>query len=409
MVSGSAPQEDGDAVPIWDYVPLDMYQPPAQPVIYTARRLAVVRDLFRRRRTTPAVPIKAADDLYMLSSDQLDQIAPAVDWATAAAALDTALAPWLDCPAAEQPLRLLVAPPHSGLASILCAWARRHTWPILQPPAPQQILNHDETWLDAQLGVVDGRVVPCLEKTYLRHNDGLGLFRRFLDRIATGELGRVLIGCDSWAWILLQRIWRGPLPAPITLQAFDSARLIRSLPCLARSATDRPLRFRQSNTGQDVVPPPPSADATAPMNDFLRFLAAYSRGSLGIAHAIWRASLRTEPDVSLMEEPGNDEEHPASQTIWVTAWEHLTFPAVPTDTGFAVALVLHALLLHNGVPVDVLCQIMPLSPDQMLHTLFRLEQAGLVTGADGTCRVTPMGYPVVRAFLQAHDYPVDSF
>lgn len=41
----------------------------------------------------------------------------------------------------------------------------------------------------------------------MRHAGGLTLVRRLLERAVSGQLGRGLIGCDSWAWAYLQKVW----------------------------------------------------------------------------------------------------------------------------------------------------------------------------------------------------------
>ena len=70
-------------------------------------------------------------------------------------------------------------------------------------------------------------VFPCLERAYLRHPEGLTMVRRFLANAYAGNLGRGIIGCDSWAWAFLRHVWRGRVPVTVTLQAFDETRLAR--------------------------------------------------------------------------------------------------------------------------------------------------------------------------------------
>ena len=139
-------------------------------------------------------------------------------------------------------------------------------------------------------------------------------------------------------------------------------------------------------------------------------LAAHSRGNLGVAWAIWRASLRTEPDDEEVAAAA-DEEAPRSrqQTVWVSAWEKLQHPEPPPQSGRDEAFVLHALLLHNGLSLEALQHCLPLAPNHVVETLLRLEEVGMVDPHDAVWQVTALGYPAARQFLQASGYLTDAF
>ncbi len=394
----------------WEYVDPSDYKIPAEPVTHTARRgLALFRRLLQRHPTEPEAPFKAINALRMPAPWQLERIAPAPDWSIAVDTLEAALAGWLDRSPPDPPVYLLVGPPFSGHSCILTAWAERRCWKLVPPPLPQQILAGEVSWLFEQCNPGETWVLPQLEKTFFRYTDGLETIRRFLDRAYAGDLGRGIIGCDSWAWIFLRRVWQGRLVTPLSLQACDRSRLARIFQSLTEQTDQRRLLFRQSNNGNYVLPPPKAIDNGENHSNFLQFLAAHSRGILGVAHAIWCTGLRTEPDTELAEEAGAEQRRFADQTIWVTAWDQLALPTAPASAGFAEPLMLHALLIHNGLAIDMLRQLLPLSPDQIVETLHRLEQAGLVASAEQCWRITATGYPAAREFLKTRDFPLDQF
>jgi hypothetical protein len=250
-------------------------------------------------------------------------------------------------------------------------------------------------------------VFPSLERAYLRHAAGLGMIRRLLDQALSGALGRGIIACDSWAWAFLQHVWAARPAVTLTLQAFDQVRLETYIQRLMDSSYTSQLRFRQSDNGQYVVPPLDADHDSNETSDFLRLLAAHSRGILGLAWEVWRASLRTEPDEALPEEAQEQERAIPGRTVWVTPWGQSEQPSLPASAGHHEAFVLHALLFHNGLPLDLLGELLPLSPGQVTETLCRLEAGRLVASQNGLWWVSPLGYPAVRQFLEANGYLVD--
>jgi hypothetical protein len=412
MTSPSATEE---ASTLWAYVPIADYEPPAAPVAHTARQgLADFRHLVRLGEPEPETLVRMEEDLQSLPGWQLDRIAPAPDWRGAAEALDVELDDWPGQGLAGRPVVALVGPPYGGHADVLGRWAEQRGWRVLSPPTAEQVLAGDESWFPGESSDGGPWVFPALEGAYLRHAAGLSLVRRFLDAAYGGRLGQGIVGCDSWGWAALRYVWRGRLPVTLTLQAFDQARLAACFQQLADAATTRQLLFRQSDNGQYVLPPPDGHDPSGGTSDFLQLLAAYSRGVLGVAWAFWRASLRAEPGDEAAkeaeaEEAGADRPTIPHQTIWVTPWDQLTRPSLSAGAGRDEAFVLHALLLHNGLTLDVLQQILPLSSSQVMETIFLLEDTALVARHDTVWQVTRLGYPAVRQFLQTNGYLVDQF
>ncbi|NLF77241.1 MAG: hypothetical protein GX573_16210 [Chloroflexi bacterium] len=399
-----------EAPPLWDYVPVADYSVPAAPIAHTVKKgLAAFWQVFRREQPASEAPFKLATDLRTLSERQLARVAPAPTWDAAAAALHAALDEWLTQEEAAAPVVLLVGPPYSGHAGILRALAERQGRGLVEPPSPEQVLAGDESWFPQPQDAGAPWVFPALERAYLRHAAGIGLVRRFLDRASSGALGRGIIGCDSWAWAYLQHIWHGRLSVTLVLQAFDQRRLAQIFDELANRSRRQPLLFRQTSNGHYVLPPPDRDAVAGETSQFLDVLAARSRGILGVAWAFWRAGLRTEPDDEDVAAAAT-EDAPSSRlrTMWVRPWDKLQSPELPPQSGGDEAYVLHALLLHNGLPVDVLQQCLPLAPNQVMETLLRLEEVGLATHQDAVWRVSALGYPAARQFLQAGGYLTDT-
>lgn len=400
-----------EAPPLWKYVSIPDFSSPAAPVTHTAgKRLAVFRHLFQHKKTESESPLKTEEELRLLPHYILERIAPSPDWNDAADALGRELAPWLEQEKPDHPVIVLVGPPHGGHTHILSAWAQRRNFVLLAPPSPEQILAQNDDWLTPCRNLKKGGwVFPFLEKAYLRHATGLGLIRGFLDSAYAGNLGRGIIGCDSWAWAFIRHLWYGRLPVTLTLQAFDPTRLADYFHGSVDSSRSQPLLFRQSDNGHYVLYPEGNSATPVKKSNFLPLLAAYTRGNLGVAHAVWRTGLRTEPDKIMEEEKKNETGdrpiwHP---TIWVTPWNQLMHPSLPAGAERNEAIVLHTLLLHNGLSFELLRQLLPQPPHQVMETLFILEESGVVVQDDTLWRVSPRGYPAVRQFLQIIGFPVD--
>lgn len=406
----STTSTEGNSQPVWEFVSITGYDVPSAPVGQTVKqRLALLRHIFGRVDAPPEDPLKKTDDLRVLPPQQLDRIAPLPNWQDAAVALDLKLTDWLEQQKPDPRIILLVGPPYGGHAGILASWAEQKAWPVLDPPSPEQILAGDDAWLSELANTGGSWVFPNLERAYLRHAAGLGPVRAFLDRASAGDLGRGIIGCDSWAWAFLQRAWRGRLPIVLALQAFDQARLTHHFQQLAVAADGRDLIFCQSDTGHYVLPPPDVDQETYESSNFLQLLAAHSRGIPGIAWAGWRASLCKEQEGTQAEKALVENQVDLRRTIWVTPWDQLKKPAVPGVSRHDEAVVLHTLLLHNGLTLELMRQILPLLPTRVTETVAHLQEAGLVAQDGAAWRVTPLGYPPARQFLQDVGYLVDQF
>lgn len=394
--------------PAWEYVSVAGYKPPGAPVTYSARkRYASLRRLFQRGRSEADKPLITADKLLSLPNSQLDRLAPVPAWQNSAEVLESEITDWLHQQNFGPPVIVIIGPPHSGNIETLKAWAEIQSWRTLTGPSSEQILAGDTSWLSAQSEGDGPWILPDLENLYLRHVDGLKLIRHFLDLACAGKLGRGIIGCDSWAWAFLAHLWHGRTPATLTLQAFDESRLKTHFQPSGDVSRSNPLLFRLSDSGYYVLPPPEEDEKASKQSNFLHILAAHSRGSFGVARAIWRASMQAEPDEKMSEKDEKKEDGIPHQTIWIIPWNQLKLPVLPSSAGRDVAFILHTLLLHNGLSLDILKRL--LSPDQVMEHIYWLEEEGLVEQNDSVWQVTALGYPAARQFLESNGYLVDQF
>jgi len=401
---------ENNAPSFWQFVSAGDYKLPTEPVRLAARKnLRSLRQLFQPSNSENTSPLKADDDLQRLPNWQLERIAPSLEWQSAANELNAHLEKWLEQNTPDEPVIVLIGAPYSGHADVLAAWAEGQAWPVLQPPTYKQILAGDEGWLVDLKENADRWVFPHLEKAFLRHAAGLSIIRCFLDYAYSGKLGRGIIGCDSWAWSYLRHVWQGQQPNPLCLQAFHQEHFTTQFQNTANRGNGQQLLFRQSDNGRYVLPPPENKNDAVEMSDFLQLLAAYSRGNIGVAYSIWQSSLLSEPDDSLDENVSKEDRQLPHQTIWVPPWGRLKQPSLPPGAGRDQAFVLHALLLHGGLPFDLLQELLPLSPSRTAETVFQLKAAGLIASQDQGLQLLPAGYPAVRQFLMSSGYLVDQF
>ena len=395
--------------PSWQYVSVAAYKTPSAPVTHSAReRYASLRRLFQRGKPELDSPLITTENLLSLPHCQLDRLAPPPVWRSSAEALDNELSNWLHQENPTPPVIVIVGPPHSGNIETLKAWAELQSWRTLAGPTPEQIFSGDTSWFSAQNGDGSPWVLPALENLYLRHVEGLKLIRHFLDLACAGEIGQGIIGCDSWAWAFLSHLWHGRTSTTITLQAFDEFQLAAHFQPSSGDSNDNPLLFRLSDNGHYVLPPPGQNEKSYEHSKFLQILAAHSRGVFGVAQAIWRTSMQTEPDEKLTEEEEQNKDGSIPhRTVWIIPWNQLKLPVVPASIGRDEAFILHTLLLHNGLPLDVLKLLF--SPRQVMENIYCLEQEGLVGPKDTVWQVTAEGYPAARQFLQNNGYLVDQF
>lgn len=394
---------------LWEFVPLADYKVPGLPATSAAATAwKSFRQIFRWTDKESNLPVKEEAKLNALPQVQMRRLVPPLNLSEAAKALDESLKEWMETADPDQPVQFVIGQPHSSHVEIVRQWGELHDAALIAAPTYKQILEEDMSWFNDWPASDRPWVLPELGRFYLRHARGLTLVRQLFDGAESGRLGRGLIGCDSWAWSYLRRVWSVPRPDALTLQAFDGSRLSGLLTGMVLSRPGKRICFRNAATGSKILTVP--ADDTGLCGEIVK-LAAHCRGNVGTALCYWRKRLRTEPDTDktdskvIQKMPEQDEGN--EENVWVSA--KLSEPVLPVETDEDTAFVLHALLLHGGLPASLLSKLLPLSHYRCMAVLLRLRNAGLVHFRGKCWRVTELAYHTVRAFLRGYDYLIDDF
>jgi len=399
---------------LWRYVSLSDYAVPQTTMSRSIK--GGIRGLWQKLRVARKKtedPQKPESDLQHIPNEVLENMAPNPDWQLPAGYLKTALDERLGAKPDEKPTFLVVGLPQGGNAEILTVLAGELNWPLITAPSTDQILSQDLSWLRQMENHDTPWVVSALERCYLRHVHGLALVRQLFEKINTGALGNGIIGCDSWALAYLKHVLPGRLPDTLVAQAFDDDRLSWWFYHLASSRFQKPILFRQTDNGELVLPVEPDhveTDKAGPKTSaFIDQLSAHSRGIPGIALCLWRKALRKVPDKTMTDTSLSETPSDMKTTLWVLPWDKLNHPALPSSISPESSILLHSLLLHNGLSQAILAEILPFSPNVITRMLLVLKDAGLIEENEGLWQVSPSGYPIVRQHLNGEGYLTDQF
>ncbi len=400
--------DDSDSTSLWECVPISDYRVPTAPAdkVVTSLWLSI-RQKYQRNQTVD-IEFKKEQELHALPQARLAHLAPSLPWEYAAAALDATLRDWLESGPSNHRVAFFIGQPSSAHEEIVTLLGRSHGAVEIAPPSIEQILSRDESWLNHWPSSETFWVLPKLEHCYLRHANGLDLLRRLMSLAANGRLGKGLIGCDSWAWAYVQRISPWPSANAVTLQAFDAQRLQRLLIGLMKTRTEKALHCHSAKTGQAITAS--VNEGEHPAKEFVE-LAAHCRGNAALATTYWRKRLRLHAD---KDDTSGDEttqedtdEGEAVEHVWVG--EMPNEPNLPPGNDEEFFLLIHAMLLHGGLPESLLADLLPLSSVRSLGLLAQLQQFGIAHCANGRWRVRELAYTTVRKLLGSHDYLIDAF
>jgi hypothetical protein len=403
---------DDQKRPAWRFIPLDQYARPVEPASKAVREgILGLLDHIRMPRSTNGT-FRVRTDLTSVPPFLMERVATQADWTALMPALDQALGAWAKEAQPVSPIQVVVGAPHSGIPTALAAWAKELGWRLVVAPTDRQILEGGGEWLDQfSHDPEKPLVIPRFEHLYLRHHAGLSLVRRLLDWLCSTQR-RCLIGIDSWAWSYLTKASQIDtiLPHPITLAAFDDESLRTWLQQLAFRSGQFGVVFRQTDSGNFVLPPGGGVESeeTAVVTDYVRHLAAFSRGIPGVAWAIWRYSLQYETDDAVEVKAKETAEQDRRLTMWVKTWSQLGLPELPRPVTQPQLFVLHALLLHAGLTMKGLAEVLPLSATEVTESIHRLGPAGLIETVDDKIQVNAISYPIVRKVLSLEGYLVDA-
>lgn len=394
--------------PLWEFVPVVKYAVPAADAQKAAAVAWVSLQKILRRKDIADTPFKDEQDLHALPQVRLAHLVPPLPWNDAAAALDTALHEWVTAGSAATNVKFVVGQPFSGNAEIVSLLGAQHQAVEVTPPSSDQILSNDLSWLDSWPVPENFWVLSNLEHCYLRHADGLTLLRRLLSLAMNGQLGKGVIGCDSWAWAYIQRVSSMPQADALTLQAFDAERLQSLLNGLMQSRSQTRIHCFDAKNGEEIIGAP--SDEEDPRKEF-GVLAAHCRGNVAVATTYWRERLRCQPD----EDMTADAEKTTLHTGEKDAGEHIWVAGMPPDPELPIGndeeffLLLHAILLHGGLLDSLLGDLLPFPMARSRGLLAQLQESGIVHPSSGRWQLQGLAYVAVRSLLKNRDYLTDTF
>ncbi|MCH2486321.1 MAG: hypothetical protein MK010_01060 [Erythrobacter sp.] len=322
--------------------------------------------------------------------------------------IERATADWLaaDPP---NPAALAIVMPPTDENDVLGSWAREAGYRVLDPPETRGAFCDRQTMASATQEPCPLLAIPRLERWFLRSETGLEGLRE-LFRHLENYPGRVLIGCNSFAWAFLSKALNLNLliHEPLIFKPFDAERLERWLGGLAEDEAGRSVDFRIAETGESLLD---EGDGGPESSDFFVRLAGRSRGIPWIAWHMWRNSLRlaetdAKPQADAVEPEADDAKPPVSgrldrTTFWVAALDELVLPGdYPRDLLFA----LHALALHGAMRREDLAKVMPSGLDPQI--VGALVNSRFVRRADNRLTLEPETYPAIYDGLRTAGFPV---
>ncbi len=413
--------------PLWKFIPLNEYKSPSGPATETVRNhlQAILRRLRLSDRADQMDAFSEHDrKLKSIPDFLIERAAPKPDWrALHFESLTHAYHAWLNADSQHPGSHVLVNAPRSHLPQSARDWAADNKCHVVEPPTLQQILNNDPSWL-TQVKAADGKrwVLPSLERCFLRHQNGLNLLRSWLDWAEEQPAG--LIICDSWAWAFLSNtLHLDQILSPArTLEPLDAGALTRWFGRPVDQNSQEEYTFRQADSGKLIYVSGNSNGIdkseeegdrdkgnrnTQDESDYLERLAARSRGIPELAWHIWKQSLLVESDGDVEETAEEKAIIDEGTTIWIRPWDQLQLPAALGQFGLNEALVLHALLLHNGLPDSILPLLLPMLPSAIAGSIKQLQTANLIADYADCRRVSRLGYVAVRGFLGDEGFLTD--
>ncbi len=350
--------------------------------------------VWRFFRTAQKDPFIHADGLRRASRRRLNDLLELPDYGILVREMQSTFEHWVADAEPANWLQLVVLPP-CDRKSLVREWAVEHHHTLLSAPEPDEILDPK---FEPHLPDVTGEgvlVVPQLERWFLRHERGLRVVRILLKRLAALQR-QCVVGCNSWAWEFLSTLLDADMvfPAAVTFQSFHAERLHQLFANLA-TPDDARKCFRLSNNGQNVFE---RKKDQSQVSDYFARLAARSHGIPWVAWHMWRRAIRLGPE----DGDKTDQKFPDEVTIWITEADGFELPTGSEDF---VLLVLHALLIHDGLSEKQLSAVLPgIDPMQILAALLSAE---IIDRQDNLFRCTPAAYPTARKHLISAGFPGD--
>lgn len=368
---------------------------------------------------SPPIKKEAQHECHRLSEAVLDELLPVLPWEAAANNLAIHLDPWLADPSPASFVRAVIGPPGSGVQEVVTRWGKQVSAKLVHPPEFPHILEPTlNFWPDVARDADRVLVIPELERFYLRHADGLDLIRRLAEWLWVNPQ-RVVVGCSSWAWAYFRRKLQieAVFKTPIALEPLD-ADALRAWFCprqqsrylvqtIDKKRVIYPAGVTKTAAGTLIASAAADQESNDHGADIFERIAATSRGIPEIARALWRECL-CEGEAE-ENEKGSRTVVDSMTPIHVRPPQSLVLPTLPKGAATREAIVLHTLLLHAGLPSEILFQVVPFTALEVIATLSTLQEAELIAEHEGVWSVTPLAYYSVRTFVRAESLLIDLF
>ena len=404
---------------------------------------------------------ESLDGLPEFNAEQLQKVAPEPDYAAHGQVVADAIQRLRSEEQCRRSVLMLVAPPFSGVAQALRCFPKCTTASAGQAASeamaskgyrlilpPDNLLmdeNAAKQWWQGQ-PLDQPWVISELAIFWRRHHDGLALVQELLRLLAADQAGEGVIGCSSWCWQFWSSYYPDAqltpwVPAPMTDERLGV--WLQQLACrnngqvpIVRTATDGLYILPLESTDDDASDK--KTKKKRKHGSLLRNLAADSRGIPGVALAIWQRALRARPKIDADDAADESKEQSDlsdnDANSWVVPLSQLRLPVMPVSPERNFGLVLHALLMHDGLSTADLALVTAIQEPELSLALARLQRAEIISASapvlDKTgpvpsvnleafagetdvnskvwC-VTPLGYPTTRRHLQSWGFPLDVF
>lgn len=392
---------------IWEYVPFEKFSLPSLPATSSAADLwSSFRRIISMENKEEEIFPDREKDLYALPSRLEKFVLPQIEFEQRAAALDSALDFWLETPDNNNSVVFVVGQPYSNNGEFIKMWGETHNAEVIEPPDYDEILSGSEALPGNFPEPGKIWVLPNLEKFFLRHANGLKKVRKFLEIASTGQLGKGVVGCQSFAWSYLQMIFRISQKNVFTLQSFDGAKFAKLLGKSVQSTNYTRFKFLNMLNGKKITG---ISSEDEPPDPFFSDLAAFCRGNIVLEVNMWKEKLRLENDNPELEEKAKSEKSEEKSTNETVVWldPELSEFVLPSQLDDDLVIILHTLMLHHGLPEYILYKILPFSESRCRGGLSYLLSTGIVKNSEGKCFVAETAVIGVRRMLFGRDYLVD--
>jgi hypothetical protein len=400
-------KEEKPELKIWEYVPVDKFALPSAPAGSTATGLwSSFKNLLTMTKNDSELFKADEKDLYALPSRLEKFVLPEINLNEGADALDDALGDWIESPDLDNSVIYLVGQPGSCNPDVLRIWGENHNAELIEPPDYDEILSGSQTLPGNFPEPGKLWIMPNLEKFFLRDPKGLKKIRKFFEMAETGQIGKGVAACQSFAWTYLQLVFKLHKKNVYTLQAFDSLKFQKLLSKSVTSSKYTKFNFLNILNGKNITGISSEEEACDP---FFSKLAAFCRGNPLLEVKLWKEKLRLENE-NLDKKDEADlkttEEKNINETIiWVSA--ELSEPVFPPLMDEEHEITLHLLILQDGLPEYILYKILPFTESKCRNALSYLIGSGFVRNFEGKCFVDESTSVSVRKMLFGRDYLVD--